>query len=348
MADLRVAVAGATGLVGGTILRVLEERAFPVGQLIPLASERSAGSRVPFRGDEVEVSVLTGDSFAGCDIAFFSAGAAVSRAFAPAAAAAGALVIDNSSAFRRDPEIPLIVPEVNGDLLPAEIRPGIIANPNCSTIQMVVALEPLHRAFGLQDVIVSTYQSVSGSGGKGVRALDMEAEGGGQADGSPYPHPIAFNVLPHIDTFDADGWSGEERKMMDETRKIMRLPDLHVVPTTVRVPVRIGHAETIYARFASPAPAAAARDVLRGAPGIVVCDDPSDNVYPLPRDTEGRDEVFVGRVRNDPGDPTALALWVVADNVRKGAATNAVQIAERVVSGDVWTPSLSDTAPSSL
>jgi aspartate-semialdehyde dehydrogenase len=347
MADVRVAVAGATGLVGRTILRVLEERSFPVGEIVPLASERSAGSRVRFRGDEVEVKRLQAESFDGCDIAFFSAGATVSRAFAPVAAEAGALVIDNSSAFRMQPDIPLVVPEVNGDVLPDRLNAGIIANPNCSTIQMVVALEPLHRAFGLQDVVVSTYQSVSGSGGKGVRALDGEMETGERLAESPYPHPIAFNVLPHIDTFDEMGWTGEERKMINETRKIMRLPHLHVVPTTVRVPVRVGHAETVYARFASPASADQARAVLRAAPGIVVCDEPSQRLYPLPRQAEGRDEVFVGRIRNDPDDPSALALWVVADNVRKGAATNAVQIAERVVAGRAWSPSLSDTVPSS-
>jgi aspartate-semialdehyde dehydrogenase len=245
------------------------------------------------------------------------------------------------------PDIPLVVPEVNGDVLPPRLEPGIIANPNCSTIQMVVALGPLHRAFGLQDVVVSTYQSVSGSGGKGVRALDAEVETGERPQESPYPHSIAFNVLPHIDAFDDSGWTGEERKMINETRKIMRLPGLHVVPTTVRVPVRIGHAETVYARFASSAPAARARETLRRSPGIVVCDDPARNLYPLPRDAEGRDEVFVGRLRNDPDDPAALAFWVVADNVRKGAATNAVQIAERVVAGHAWSPSLSDTVPSS-
>jgi aspartate-semialdehyde dehydrogenase len=347
MANLRVAVAGATGLVGRTILQVLEERRFPAGEIVLLASARSAGSRICFRGVEVEVRQLDERSFEACDIAFFSAGAAVSRAFAPLAAQAGALVIDNSSAFRMQPDIPLVVPEVNGDILPSQLEPGIIANPNCSTIQMVVALEPLHRAFGLQEVVVSTYQSVSGSGGKGVRALDAEVETGDRSADSPYPHPIAFNVLPHIDAFDEAGWTGEERKMINETRKIMRLPGLHIVPTTVRVPVRIGHAETVYARFASPAPVSGAREVLSRAPGIVVCDDPARNLYPLPREADGRDEVFVGRLRNDPDDPAALAFWVVADNVRKGAATNAVQIAERVVAGQAWSPLLSDTAPSS-
>lgn len=347
MADLRVAVVGATGLVGRTVLRVLEERRFPVGEIVPLASERSAGSRVRFQDHEVEVQRLDGDSFKGCSLAFFSAGATVSRAYAPIAAEAGALVVDNSSAFRMQPDIPLVVPEVNGDVLPPGLEPGIIANPNCSTIGLVVALQPLHRAFGLQEVIVSTYQSVSGSGGKGVQALNAEIERGELSDASPYAHPIAFNVLPHIDTFDDLGWTGEERKMMNETRKIMRLPRLHIVPTTVRVPVRVGHGESIYARFATPVPAREAREALSRAPGIVMCDDPSRNLYPLPRDVEGRDEVFVGRVRSDPDDPTALAFWVVSDNIRKGAATNAVQIAERVVAGHIWSRSSSDTVPSS-
>lgn len=334
MAGLRVAVAGATGLVGRTILQVLEEREFPVRELLPLASERSAGRRLTFQGDEVEVKLLDDGSFAGCDLAFFSAGASVSRRFAPVAAEYVEMVVDNSSAFRLDPAIPLVVPEVNAELL-REYR-GIVANPNCSTIQMVVALNPLHAAFGLESVIVSTYQSVSGSGGKGVRALEHEIETGERHPGSPYPHPISFNALPHIDVFDGEGWSGEERKMIAETRKIMSLPTLHVVPTTVRVPVRVGHSESVYARFAGPADAARAREVLSAAPGVIVEDEPEAAHYPLAPHAEGRDEVFVGRIRRDPMDEHALAFWVVADNLRKGAATNAVQIAEEVVSRESW------------
>jgi len=325
-AGLRVAVAGATGLVGRTILTVLEERGFPVRQLVPLASERSAGRRIPFRGEEVEVELLDDGSFAGCDLAFFSAGASVSRRFAPVAALHADLVIDNSSAYRRDPEIPLVVPEVNGHLL--EGYRGIVANPNCSTIQMVVALDPLHRAFGLESIVVSTYQSVSGTGAKGVRALEHEMLNGERHPDSPYPHPIASSVLPHIDVFDDSGWSGEERKMINETRKIMNLPFLHVVPTTVRVPVPVGHSESVYARFTHPVSPVLAREVLLAAPGIVVDDEPSAARYPLPPHAAGRDEVFVGRIRQDPEDDRALVLWVVADNLRKGAATNAVQIAE--------------------
>lgn len=335
MSGLRVAIVGATGLVGRTILQVLEERRFPVGELRLLASVRSAGSRLPFHGEGVEVRALDDESLAGCDVAFFSAGAGVSRSTGPAAAQNGALVIDNSSGFRMMPGVPLVVPEVNGDIV-AEAwsaaedprQRGIIANPNCSTIQMVVALEPLHRAFGLTDVIVSTYQSVSGTGARGVRALDQEINGAVPGE-SPYPHPIAFNVLPHIDVFDDEGWSGEERKMINETRKIMRLPDLHVLPTTVRVPVRVGHSEAIYARFAKPVDADAARAVLHDAPGVVLVDDPRENLYPLALEAAGKDEVFVGRVRVDPYDERCLAMWVVGDNLRKGAATNAVQIGER-------------------
>ncbi len=337
MTGLQVAVVGATGLVGRTILRVLEERRFPVRELRLLASARSAGTRLPFRGEGVEVRELRENSFVDSDVAFFSAGASVSRTYSPIAARAGSLVIDNSSAFRMTAGVPLIVPEVNGDVVAeawnAAEDPGfrgIIANPNCSTIQMVVALEPLHRAFELEEVMVSTYQSVSGTGARGVQALDREVAGK-TPDDSPYPHPIAFNALPHIDVFDDAGWSGEERKMINETRKIMRLPDLHVLPTTVRVPVRIGHSETVYARFTRPATPDAARDALRNASGVIVQDDPGRNIYPLALDAADRDEVFVGRVRSDPQDPRRLAFWVVADNLRKGAATNAVQIGERAL-----------------
>lgn len=326
MAGYRVAVAGATGLVGRTILQVLEEREFPVDEILPLASPRSLGRTIDFRGDAIPVQLLSDTSFDRCDLAFFSAGAAVSREFAPIAARRADLVIDNSSAFRRDSEIPLVVPEVNADLLDG--YRGIVANPNCSTIGLVVALAPLHRAFGLDSVVVSTYQSVSGSGAKGVRALDHEAETGERHPDSPYPHPIAFNALPHIDVLDDDGWSGEERKMINETRKIMRLPDLHVVPTTVRVPVRVGHSESVYARFRQPVTPDEARAVLSCAPGIVVQDDARSAVYPLAIHAEGCDEVFVGRLRQVPGDDEALAFWVVSDNLRKGAATNAVQIGE--------------------
>jgi aspartate-semialdehyde dehydrogenase len=332
MAGLRVAVAGATGLVGRTILRVLEERDFPIAALLPLASERSAGSRISFQGEEVEVQRLDDESFGGCDLAFFSAGAAVSRRFVPIAARQAHLVVDNSSAFRQDPAIPLVVPEVNGHLLHG--YRGIVANPNCSTIQLVVALQPLHQAFGLESVIVSTYQSVSGTGEKGVRAFEHELNDGDRSVDSPYPYPIAHNVLPHIDVIDAQGWSGEERKMMAETRKIMHLPSLHIVSTAVRVPVRVCHSEAVYARFGRHVDPDQVREILASSPGVIVEDDPGSALYPLAIRAEGRDEVFVGRIRQDPDDERALALWVVADNLRKGAATNAVQVAQAAL--ETW------------
>lgn len=330
MAGYRVAVVGATGLVGRTIIQVLEERSFPVADLVLLASERSAGTRLGFGDDQLEVKLLDEESFVGCDLAFFSAGAGVSRRFSPVAAESADYVVDNSSAFRQDPNVPLVVPEVNA--LRLEGYRGIVANPNCSTIQMVVALQPLHAAFGLESVIVSTYQSVSGTGVKGVAALDQEVRTGERHPDSPYPHPIAFNALPHIDVFDGHGWSGEERKMIAETRKIMDLPSLHVVPTTVRVPVRVGHSESIYVRFGRPITVAEARQALERAPGVVVQDDPHRAEYPLALSAAGHDEVFVGRLRQDPEDNHALLMWVVGDNLRKGAATNAVQIGEIAVS----------------
>jgi aspartate-semialdehyde dehydrogenase len=326
MSGFRVAVAGATGLVGRTILQVLQERSFPVADLVALASARSAGRHLEFSGTEVEVRQIDESGFDGCDFAFFSAGASTSREWSPIAARQVPLVIDNSSAFRMDPAVPLVVPEVNARVLRG--YRGIVANPNCSTIQMVVALQPLHAALGLESVIVSTYQSVSGTGARGVRALDHEAETGQRHPESPYPHPIAYNALPHIDVFDEHGWSGEERKMINETRKIMDLPSLHVVPTTVRVPVRISHSESIYVRFQRAVDPDMARDILRSAPGVVVEDNPAAGLYPLAIHAEGRDEVFVGRIRQAPDDDHALVLWVVSDNLRKGAATNAVQIAE--------------------
>jgi len=328
VAGFRVAVAGATGLVGRTILQILEERAFPVAELVPLASPRSAGKKLSFGGEALQVSTLSGDSFDRCDLAFFSAGASVSREYSPIAARHCVYVIDNSSAFRMDPDVPLVVPEVNAHELNG--YRGIVANPNCSTAQMVVALQPLHEAFGLQSVVVSTYQSVSGTGEKGIRALDHEVDTGSRSTESPYQHPIAFNALPQVGDFDTDGWAEEEKKMIDETRKIMNLPDLHVVPTTVRVPVRVGHSESVYLRFHREVDAAQARRTLSGAPGIVVFDEPATAKYPTALQCDGRDEVFVGRVRADPADNHALALWIVADNLRKGAATNAVQIAEAV------------------
>jgi aspartate-semialdehyde dehydrogenase len=327
---MKVAVLGATGLVGREMLKVLEQRKFPVSELIPLASDRSAGKTIEFGGASHTVRAVSDEYFKGADVALFSAGSVASKRWAPVAAAAGAVVIDNSSAWRMDPDIPLVVPEVNPEDI--ELNTGIIANPNCSTIQAVVALYPLHLKFGLNYVAYSTYQSVSGTGREAILTL----ESGGRSilegrDPSPqmvYPHPIAFDLLPHIGAFDSDGTTEEEWKMVRESQKIMHLPDLRVSCTTVRVPVFRGHGESIIARFDKPVTPDEARAILSEAPGVALQDDPGQSVYPRPRYSEGKDPVFVGRIRKDTGMDNALAMWVVSDNLRKGAALNAVQIAE--------------------
>lgn len=325
MNSLSVAIVGATGLVGETMLRVLESRKVPVTTLIPIASAASSDRTVPFHGDAVPVRVLEAGVFDGVDIALFSAGSAVSREFAPVAAAAGALVVDNSSAWRMEPDVPLVVPEVNGARIPE--GQGIVANPNCSTIQMVMVLDPLHRAFGVTRVVAATYQAVTGSGRTAVAQLEAELAGQPVSDPA-YPHPIAFNCLPHIDTFLADGYTREEVKMIRETRKIMDLPDLPVTATCVRVPVLGGHSEALNIALARPFTLAAVREALAAMPGVTLVDDPAAARYPMPRDARHRDAVFAGRLRRDPSQPNGIDLWVVADNLRKGAATNAVQIAE--------------------
>jgi aspartate-semialdehyde dehydrogenase len=327
-----VAIAGATGVVGGTVRAILEERDFPVGELRLLASERSAGRRLPYKGGEVEVRRMEPDSFAGVDLAFFAAGGAVSKEFVPQAVAAGALVIDKSSAFRGDPAVPLVVPEVNADHL--DHHHGTIATPNCSTIQMVVALKPLYDAAGIERVVVSTYQSVSGSGQGGIAALAAQAES--WAAGTPveqqfYPYQIAFNLLPHIDAFLPSGATKEEQKMVDETVKIFADPELKVTATCVRVPVFGAHSEAVNVQTKRKLSADEARRLLAAAPGIELVDDPSRLQYPIPLTAEGKDPVYVGRVREDPTISNGLDLWVVADNLRKGAALNAVQIAEELV-----------------
>ena len=327
MRTLRVAVVGATGAVGSEMLRVLEQRDFPVAELRPLASARSVGSTVRFRDRELPVLECCDDSFTGIDLALFSAGAERSRSFAPAAVRAGALVVDNSSAFRMDPAVPLVVPEVNAAA--ALEHQGIIANPNCSTIQLVVALQPLRAAFGLRKVVVATYQSVSGTGASAMRELDTTSRA--HLSGAPetpqvYPHPIAFNCLPQVDVFDPDGFTREEHKMRDETRKIMAEPRLTVIATCVRVPVFRSHSEAVVIETEQPVDLERARAVLAAAPGVVLCEPAAS--YPLPRAAAGLDAVFVGRLRTLPEDPRALALWIVSDNLRKGAALNAVQIAE--------------------
>jgi aspartate-semialdehyde dehydrogenase len=327
-----VAVVGATGAVGREMLRVLEQRRFPIKRLVALASKRSAGSRMPFAGSEVTVVELTPAAFHGVDIALFSAGSSVSREFGPIAASAGAVVVDNSSAWRMDPDVPLVVPEVNMEA--AANRPrGIIANPNCATIQMVVALKPLHDAARIKHVVVSTYQATSGKGHAAV--TELLAQTRAKLDGvslkpSVFPGSIAFNVLCDWQAGD-DDYSEEETKIVHETKKIMGDPGIGVSPTTVRVPVVNGHSEALHVQFARPMSAAEARRLLRDAPGVVLVDGPyAPGKHPQPVEASGKDAVYVGRVRDDLAVAGAINLFVVSDNLRKGAALNAVQIAERI------------------
>ncbi|APC08206.1 aspartate-semialdehyde dehydrogenase [Neomoorella thermoacetica] len=327
MANLNVAVVG-TGAVGQTMLKVLEERNFPVGRLKVLATSRSAGKKVTFKGEEYRVEETTPESFAGVNVALFAGGEA-SKIFGRAAVAAGAVVIDNSNNFRMDPEVPLVVPEVN----PQDVRwhKGLIANPNCSTIQMVVALKPLYDAAGIKRVVVSTYQAVSGAGQEAIDELRKQSQQvleGREVSGRVFPWQIAFNCLPHIDIFLENGYSKEEMKMVNETKKIMGDNDIQVTATTVRVPVFNGHSEAINVETREKLTASQARELLSRAPGVVVVDDLDNKAYPLAIQADGRDEVFVGRIREDFSIANGLNLWVVADNLRKGAATNAVQIAE--------------------
>jgi aspartate-semialdehyde dehydrogenase len=321
---VKIAVLGATGAVGRTMLEVLAEREFPVDGLSLFASARSAGKRIEWQGREYEVRAPEPGCFRGVDVALFSAGADRSREWGPRAAEEGAVVVDNSSAWRMDPEVPLVVPEVNAEA--ARRRPkGIIANPNCSTIQVVAALKPLLDAAGLRRVVMTTYQAVSGAGETGRDALRAELEGG-EAEGSPFARRIAGNVIPRIGDFDAEGWTGEERKMIDEPRKILSCPELPIAATCVRVPVDTGHSVQVMAELERDLPVEEALDVLGAAPGVVTAREAAS--FPTPLEAAGRDEVFVGRVRRDPALPRTLHFWVVADNLRKGAATNAVQIAE--------------------
>jgi aspartate-semialdehyde dehydrogenase len=326
-----IAIVGATGAVGTEMLRVLEEREFPVKSLRLLASERSEGNFLEFAGEEIMVQKLTRDSFAGIDIALFSAGGDRSTAFCPIAAAAGAVCIDNSSVWRMDPDVPLVVPEVNPGDIAGYTRKGIIANPNCSTIQMVVALKPLHDAARIKRVVVSTYQAVSGSGQRAIEELRIqtgELLNGRPADCKVYPYQIAFNCLPHIDVFLDNGYTREEMKMVNETRKIMGDDSIKVTATTVRVPVFYGHSEAVNIETEKKISAELARELLATAPGVQLVDDVKNLVYPMPIDAAGQDMTLVGRIREDESIANGLNLWVVADNLRKGAATNAVQIAE--------------------
>jgi len=329
-----VAVVGATGAVGAEMIEVLEERKFPVTRLVPLASARSAGGTVTFEGNEVPIEVLTKDSFAGVDIALFSAGADLSREFAPIAVKAGAVVIDNSAAWRMTPEVPLVVPEVNAHDI--QRHKGIIANPNCSTIQMVVALKPLHDKARIKRIVVTTFQSVSGTGKDAMDELMAECQdllSFKSASPKVYPYQIAFNCLPQIDDFLPSGYTKEEMKMVHETRKIMGDQSIHVTATTVRVPVYVGHSEAVNIETERKLSADEARAILSTAPGVRLYDDPAHKIYPMPLEVAGKDEVYVGRVREDESIANGLNLWVVADNLRKGAALNAVQIAEHLAQG---------------
>jgi aspartate-semialdehyde dehydrogenase len=330
----KVAVAGATGAVGQQMVACLEERNFPVAELKPLASERSIGKTVTYKGKEIPVEVLDKDSFKGMDIALFSAGGSISKEFGPIAAQSGAVVVDNSSAWRMDPAVPLVVPEVNPQDIGLYKKTGIIANPNCSTIQMVVVLKPLHDAARIKRVVVSTYQAVSGTGQKAVDELSAQVQAlfsHQELVKKVYPHRIAFNCLPHIDVFLENGYTKEEMKMVNETKKIMGDDSIEVTATTVRVPVFYGHSESVNIETEKKLTPAEARNILGKFPGVKVVDDPSKNAYPMPLDAAGQDMTLVGRIREDFTIKNGLNLWVVADNIRKGAATNAVQIAEILI-----------------
>ena len=327
MSSKSVAVVGVTGAVGQEMLDVLEARDFPLSGIRPLASERSAGKTVQFKGEELPVEVLGQDSFSGIDLALFSAGASISREYAPLAVDSGAVVVDNSSAFRMDPEIPLVVPEVNSGAIAA--HQGIIANPNCSTIIMVVALQPIQELSPLTRVVVSTYQAASGAGAKGMDALRRELAGE-QLDDSPFPHRLAGNLVPRIDVVQDDGYTKEELKMTLETRKIMGLGQVPISATCVRVPVERAHSESIQVSTESPLDISAIREAFEKAPGLQVIDDPHDDRYPTPLQAADQDDVFVGRLRQHPDEAATYDLWVVGDQIREGAALNAVQIAEEL------------------
>lgn len=331
----KVAMVGATGAVGETLLAILAERDFPISELVPLASERSAGGQIEFAGKKVTVQNLADYDFEGVDIAFFSAGGSVSREHAPRAAEAGAVVIDNTSEYRYQDDIPLVISEVNPHAIADYTVRGIIANPNCSTMQMLVALAPIHRAVGIERINVATYQSVSGAGRSGMEELGKQTAAllnFQDAEPTKFPKQIAFNVIPHIDDFQGNGYTKEEMKMVWETRKILEDESIQVNPTAVRVPVFYGHAEAVHIETRDKISAEQARVLLEQAPGVVVMDDRRAGGYPTPvGDAAGKDPVFVGRIREDISHDQGLDLWVVADNIRKGAALNAVQIAELLI-----------------
>ena len=333
-----IAIVGATGAVGEQLREVLEERQLPVGELRLFASERSAGQFLPFQNKQLRVNILKEDSFQGIDIGLFSAGGKVSAKFAPIAVAAGAVVVDNTSQFRMEPDVPLVVPEVNAKEIAQFKNRGIIANPNCSTIQMVVALKPIHDAARIKRIVVSTYQSVSGAGRMAMEELSQQVGAlfnGREIKKEKFPHQIAFNCIPHIDVFLANGYTKEEWKMVQETRKILEEPSLPVTATSVRVPVFCSHSESVNIETEKKLTAEQAKTLLRGAPGVMLLDVPEENIYPMAIDAVGKDATYVGRVREDDSVANGLNLWVVADNLRKGAALNAVQIAEILIRDNI-------------
>ncbi len=335
MKDFAVAIVGATGLVGQEFIKTLVQRNFPMNSISLFASDRSAGRKLVVKEQEIEVQETTPESFEGIEIALFSAGAEISRHFSPIAAQSGAVVVDNSAAFRTEPSVPLVVPEIN----PEDIKwhKGIIANPNCSTIQMVVALYPLHKVNPIKRIVVATYQSVSGTGSAAIEELTVQSKQvleGQTTIPHVYPHQIAFNVLPEIDVFLDDGYTKEEWKMVEETRKIMHAGDIAISATCVRVPVFISHSEAVHVEFSSPMLPDEAERILAQAPGVKILDDTAISLYPQAWAAAGADEVFVGRIRRDTSHPNGLVMWIVADNLRKGAALNAVQIAEEMVKRD--------------
>lgn len=339
MREVDIAVVGATGAVGQVFLKLLEERRFPARSVRLMASARSAGKRINVNGQELVVEETTPDSFQGVGVAFISVSSAVSRKLVPAARAAGAVVIDDSSAFRMDPEVALVVPEVNGDDL--EDGTGVIAIPNCSTTPLVMVLHALRQLSPIRRVIADTYQSVSGTGGAAMVELREQTRrvlDGGQANPEVYPKQIAFNVIPHIEGFLDNGYTREEWKLLEETRKILHDPEIAISGTCVRVPAFVSHSEAVHIEFESPVGVGEAREALRGFPGVSVLDDPENNGYPTPWEAEGTDDVYVGRIRKDASHPNGLAMWIVSDNLRKGAALNAMQIAEELLRRDLVPP----------
>jgi aspartate-semialdehyde dehydrogenase len=334
MKTYSVAVVGATGAVGNEMIKILEERKFPVGSVKLLASERSLGKYLEFNGKDVPVEVLNENSFAGVQIGLFSAGGSTSEKFAPIAAKAGCVVIDNTSAFRMVPDIPLVVPEVNPEAIAQYTNKGIIANPNCSTIQMVVALKPIHDAVRIKRIVVSTYQAVSGTGKKAIDELAEQTKAlmnFKEAKVSVYPYQIAFNCLPQIDVFTDNGYTKEEMKMINETKKIMNDPSINVTATTVRVPVFYAHSESVNIETEKKITADEVKVLMSKAPGVVLVDNPANREYPMAIHAAGKDDTFVGRIREDESIPNGINMWIVSDNIRKGAALNAVQIAEILI-----------------